>query len=301
MSDEHIRQLLLDAAAPVGDPEEARQRIQRRVGVVRRRRTAAGGLVAVALFAVAAVAVSQFISAVDAPVISPNPPGAPVPVSTACGDFEVDPTTAEYLRDWATGEAVDIDDRCMLTVLDGPSAMFDTSELGPEQRWQDDPAPEQDVIDDDAQDFWDRELARAAPSYPVVFIGTNPALDAGPEGDTTSKFLWWHAMPGPTPSPAGHHIRWCMGGGAGRTGCGPLTEGIQGLGADVPGGVVDVNALVPPETAAAQLLADGEVVAWHRPRGRVVWFAVDLDRDLTTEFTLRAYAADGRLLGEYDW
>lgn len=250
-----------------------------------------------AAVAVAAVVVSQVTGAFRIPVIGQDRPGATQRLVTACGDVEVDRDTADYLRRWTAGRVEGFEGPCVLAAVEGPQPRFDTSGLGPEQPWQDDPSPGATLIDDEST--FEESAARAAESYPYVFVGTNPLLDHESEFDVSSMFMWWHVGPLHRGSP--DVVSWCQGSGFGRLTCNPLTEGALGAGWYEGGQVVrsDVNAFVAEETAAAQLLADGTPVGWQRPRGRVVWFAIE-GRDVTT-FTIVAHDADGRVIDEYVW
>lgn len=298
MSDDRIRQLLIEAVASRDDREQARERIHRRVRVLRRRRAAGFGLGSVAAVIVAAVLVLQITDTFRIPIIGEGPPRAPQRVSTACGEVEVDPDTADYLRRWVAGRVEGFEGPCVLAVLEGPEPRFDTARLGPEQPWLTEPAPTAVLISEEENQ--EMSPGSAAASYPYLFVGTNPLLDAATDLDYSSKFLWWQVGPLLRGRPE-DLVSWCQGSGVSRVTCNASPEGILGVGGHEGGPVelTDVNAFVAPDTAAAQLLVDGEPVGWQRPRGRVVWFAID-GKGFAT-FTIVAYSSDGRVIAQYEW
>lgn len=298
MSDEQIRQLLLDARPPVDDRDQARRRIAARVRAVRVRRRVLAG-VAVVVGVSATLMLSGLDRGVDVPVIAPDRPEAPVEVSTACGEYEVDPTTADYIRRWTEGRVDTDSGPCLLVAVPGPAPQFDTTPLGVEQPFRALP-PETTVRYHEGEIFATAPGAEPPESYPYVLLGSNPLLDTDGDLEPSTRFLWW--LVGPPPGGSQDHdvVWWCEGNGVYMGGgCGPAAEGVRGRSQHQEGGSMtsEIGAFVAPETAAAELRLDGEAVAWQRPRGRMVWFA--LDQPLPPTTTVVAYNAQGDVIEEY--
>lgn len=280
--DARITRLLRDAVVDVDDLATAREQVEQRIASARRRSYVVRGAgLAAAAAAVLAIVVLVEPFGLKAPIIGEGPrQTGPVSVSTACGEVEVDPATAEYLERWTAGRA-DGFDECVLAAVPGPEPRFDTSVLGTEQPWLARPPagvtlPGPEVVGEPAE------------GYPFVFIGTNPAHEVGIEPQSTSLLRWWKA-------PSEDAIWWCAGQVPdGRAGCGPGAPGEYGLGMSSDG-LVDIDMLVPDDTAVAVLSIGDQPVAWQQPRGRTVLFAHDTSAE---GYTITTYDADGHVIDE---
>ena len=280
--DARITRLLRDAVIDADDLESAREEIQQRIVVARRRSYVIRGAgLAAAAAAVLAIVVIVEPSGLEVPVIGEGPqPGGAVRVSTACGEVEVDPAVAEYLERWTEGRADGFAD-CVLAAVPGPEPRFDTSTLGTEQRWLSE-APDDITVPGPPM------VQELAEGYPFVFIGTHPTHATSTGSDQTTLLRWWQ-------SPSTDVIWWCAGkvpdGGAG---CGTGAPGEYGMGW-MDDGPVDIDMLVPDPTAVAVLSVGDQPVAWQRPRGRTVLFVHD---NRTEGYTVTTYDADGHVIDE---
>jgi hypothetical protein len=222
------------------------------------------------------------------PVVDDGPDDAAeaVTVTTACGEFVVPQSVAEYLDDW-TGGSRTLGEVCVLEALGGPEPEFDVTGLGDEQVWLDDDLDRGRVEPPDHLD---------TDGYPVVYIGTT-ALP----GDATLRSRLvrsWGDRPGA-------EVFWCTSTPATGSGCGPKDDDIGGAlvssrrttgrtGGSVPDRG-SIQMLVPENTAVAVLTIDGEPVAWQRPRGRTVLITAPS----VQRFTVTAYDAAGSVIDEY--
>jgi hypothetical protein len=273
-----LNDLLERAAPPPSGPVPLDAIVQRGRRRARTTRAVAAGAALLAL--AVAVTLLQGPTAPRLPVVDDGPDDAAeeVTVTTACGEFAVPRSVAEYLDDW-TGGSQTLGEVCVLEAVGGPEPDFDVIGLGDEQAWLDDDLDRGRLALPDHLD---------TKGYPVVYIGT-AALD----GDATlpARLLRsWSHRPG---SP----VFWCTS-TARDGGCGPRDddeERIGGVGVSSGSLGGSIGALVPENTAVAALTVDGEPVAWQRPRGRTVFITAPSVR----RFTVTAYDAAGSVIDEY--
>jgi hypothetical protein len=275
--DQQFRELLEAAVPAETGRAEARSEIMRRVRAVRLRRRAlrATGAVAAAAAGLVGVAIlSDTGATTPVPVIGRQ--AGEVAVETACGEYAVVPSVAEYLDDWTSGSLTS-GQACILEAIEGPEPTFDPGGLGDEQTWLDDDLSRGTVEPPDRL---------SAQGYPVVHIGTT-ALYGDPSLPARLLRSW-------SPQDADAAVWWCtstpLGGG-----CGAGLEGEAGVTSADSGGLT-IDLLVPADTAVAALSIDGEPVAWQRPRGRTVLFSPPMGGE---RFTVTAYGGSGTIINEY--